>query len=234
MVVKRNSEVICKLIQTGDIDKINQAIKDGSLDITERLSLHSVTIWHLLAEGKSEKHSTALATLLKRYAHYLYNNAQVLNQKDTNGLTPILCAADVGNMQAIRLLVAFGADPVFEAEDKPNTFFPFNKCNAINLLKLHKRFDLVSEMEIIIREQEQLRATVDWNNLLLEQERAEKQKEQACLQIVLANRTKPSSPNAHQKGIYHQLKTLFCNCYAKPSSGVDSAPDEYSLSKKLL
>ncbi|MDF2868246.1 MAG: hypothetical protein K0S11_1716 [Gammaproteobacteria bacterium] len=234
MVIIRNSDAICKIVQTGNIDQINQAIKSGSLDITEKFNLYNVTVWHLLAEGKSEKHYSALETLLKKYAYYLYQNAQVLNQKDTNGLTPILCAADVGNIRAIRLLVTFGADPAFEAKNDPNTFFPFNKCNAVNLLKLHKRHDLVPEMETIICQQEQLRATLDWHNLLLEQEQAEEREEQASLQKILVNRVKPPTSDKPQKGIYQQLKTLFSYCHAKKPSPADCIQEEYSLSKKLL
>lgn len=140
---------LCTAVLNADISKVKQAIKQNLLKIdsqftypctTENSSTKNASLLHIAVVNKVAKNIALLQALLEKYQPSL--TADILNQVNEYGTTPIHMAAFYGNIDAILLLVHYGANPTLTMAD--------GKITPLILIKRTLDDALIAKMELIV------------------------------------------------------------------------------------
>lgn len=141
-----NSEKFRLAIYNGNFEKVNRYIKEGKLDISKPFEYARATIWHLLVSGKDIQHLNLLKNLLEENYDIIVGSS-MLDSRDNNQLTPLHWAAIDGHIEAIKLLVSYGADPLLK-DSKGHTVEQLleRNCHSHLLKQLHSIIDSRNEL----------------------------------------------------------------------------------------
>eukprot|EP00178_Gracilaria_changii_P012691 TRINITY_DN35869_c0_g1_i1.p1 TRINITY_DN35869_c0_g1~~TRINITY_DN35869_c0_g1_i1.p1 ORF type:complete len:128 (-),score=22.97 TRINITY_DN35869_c0_g1_i1:66-449(-) len=113
-------------VQTGDLPKVKEFVEKKNFDVNfvKKNSVAGNSPLHWAADfGKAD------------VIEYLISKGAKVNQKDSNGITPLLNAVYESHTEAVKALLKHGADKSIKGPDDQTAFQAAEKQEIKNLLK---------------------------------------------------------------------------------------------------